>query len=206
MGDQDLIRNFLDDAPHISRSDIDARPCPVPAAPGVYGWWFREIPPGVPTDDCEVRAGLTLLYVGISPKAPPANGRPPSGETVRSRIRTHFTGNAEGSTLRLTLGVLLSKELGIELRRVGSGGRMTFTTGEGALSDWLEEQARVSVITIDEPWVFEQTLIDRLSLPLNLAGSTHPFRPVLSDLRTRARERARSLPILPNPGPRREPA
>ena len=40
-----------------------------------------------------------------------------------NRIRYHFRGNAEGSTLRLTLGCLLIKPLGIELRRVGSGKR-----------------------------------------------------------------------------------
>lgn len=200
MDDSTRITSFLEDAPRLSRAEFTASPCPVPAAPGVYGWWFREIPPGVPTDGCVVRDDLTLLYVGISPKAPPTNGRAASSETVRSRIRTHFAGNAEGSTLRLTLGVLLADRLGIELRRVGSGRRLTFTTGEPTLSDWMAEHALVSVIVVEEPWEFERTLIDRLALPLNLAGSAHPFRPALSAMRSQARERARSLPVLPNPG------
>jgi len=42
-------------------------------------------------------------------------------------MRDHFTGNAEGSTLRLTLGCLLSETLNIKLRRVGRGKRHTFT-------------------------------------------------------------------------------
>jgi GIY-YIG catalytic domain len=46
----------------------------------------------------------------------------------------HYTGNAEGSTLRKTLGCLLANELGIQLWRVGSGNRMTFIEGEQALS------------------------------------------------------------------------
>ena len=50
---------------------------------------------------------------------------------MRERIRYHYQGNAEGSTLRLTLGCLLSEELDIELRRVGSGKRMTFAEGGG---------------------------------------------------------------------------
>ena len=78
------------------------------------------MPAGVPAGACVVRDGWTLLYVGISPKASPSNGAPASRQTIQSRIRYHYRGNAEGSTLRLTLGVLLAADLGIELRRVGS--------------------------------------------------------------------------------------
>lgn len=49
-----------------------------------------------------------LLYVGISPKAPPSNGGAPSRSTLRKRLQTHYRGNAEGSTLRKTLGCLLA--------------------------------------------------------------------------------------------------
>jgi len=79
--------------------------------------------------NCETRDGLTLLYAGISPKKPPTNGRAPSKEALRSRIYTHYTGNAEGSTLRLTLGCLLAERLDLELRRYGSGTRMHFGIG-----------------------------------------------------------------------------
>jgi hypothetical protein len=44
--------------------------------------------------------------------------RPASGRG----IRYHYTGNASGSTLRLTLGCLLAERLGIQLRRVGAAG------------------------------------------------------------------------------------
>jgi hypothetical protein len=83
-----------------------------------------------------------LLYVGISPKAPAANGRTPSRQNLRTRLRYHMRGNAEGSTLRLTLGCLLADELGLHLRRVGSGKRFTFCDGEKRLSDWLVENAK----------------------------------------------------------------
>jgi hypothetical protein len=43
-------------------------------------------------------------------------------------------GNAEGSTLRLSSGCILAEQLGIQLRRVGSGKRLTFGTGEQRLS------------------------------------------------------------------------
>lgn len=189
--------NALLSQPMIGVDEIRSRPCPIPAAPGVYGWWFDQIPAGVPTDGCIVRDGSTLLYVGISPKRPPTNGKPPSSQTVRSRVRYHCRGNAAGSTLRLTLGVLLSQQLGIELRRVGSGGRRTFSTGEQALSAWIAEHARVTVVQHAEPWVLEEELIRNLVLPLNLDQNSHPFRSTLSAMRSAAKASAESLPVLP---------
>ncbi len=183
--------------PMLSRSGVISSPCPIPGGPGVYGWWFDRVPAGVPVEGCLVRENRTLLYVGISPKAPPSNGRPPSKQTVRSRVRYHYTGNAEGSTLRLTLGVLLAEELGIELRRVGSGTRVTFSAGEQRLSEWMGEHAFVTVIEHPRPWVLEEQMISELSLPLNLDQSTHPFRPTLSALRSAARQRAKELSVLP---------
>jgi hypothetical protein len=171
-----------------------------PAAPGVYAWFFRDIPPGVPTEGCIVHQGLTLLYVGISPKAVPLNGRPASRQNLRTRLRYHMRGNAEGSTLRLTLGCLLTKELGIELRRVGSGTRMTFAGGETALSAWLERNAMVSWVITDAPWVLEEQVIHDVSLPLNLDhNGHHPFRPTLTEIRRLAKARARELPVLEHP-------
>jgi hypothetical protein len=97
--------------------DVGCRPCPVPPRPGVYAWYFDEQPPDVDTTACHRVDDRYLLYVGISPKALALNGKPPSRSTLRQRIRTHYFGNAEGSTLRRTLGCLLSSKLGIALRR-----------------------------------------------------------------------------------------
>ncbi len=99
-----------------SREQVLAKPCPVPAQPGIYAWYFRELPGCVDPTGCLTCGDLTLLYIGISPKAPPRNGRSASRENLRKRIRYHFRGNAEGSTLRLTLGCLLADPLGIHLR------------------------------------------------------------------------------------------
>lgn len=125
-----------------SRAEVLTRPCPVPKSPGVYAWYFRAPPAGVPLEGCIRHGDLALLYVGISPKAPPSDGRPGSRQTLASRIRYHYNGNAEGSTLRLTLGCLLGDELDLELRRVGSGRRLTFTVeGEQRLSAWMSDHA-----------------------------------------------------------------
>ena len=182
-----------------TRAEVLARLTPVPAAGGVYAWYFDTAPPGVPVDGCHRVEGMTLLYVGISPKRPPADGGPGSKQTLRSRVRYHYRGNAYGSTLRLTLGVLLADELGIGLRRVGStGNRLTFSDGEAVLSDWMAEHARVCWVQDRQPWLAETQLIEGVDLPLNLAQNAHgSFHAQLSHARARQRELARSLPVLP---------
>lgn len=135
-----------------TRQEVLARACPVPAAGGVYCWWFRRLPPLVDGAGCRVHEGLTLLYAGISPRQPPRNGRAPSRQNLRQRLVTHYSRNTEGSTLRKTLGCLLADELGIQLRRVGSGRRRTFDAGELVLSAWMAENALVSWVVCDRPW------------------------------------------------------
>ena len=181
-----------------SRAEVLSQPCPVPKEPGVYAWFFKQIPPGVPVDSCIVNGDLTLLYVGISPKAAPKNSAPASRQTIRSRLRSHMSGNAEASTLRLSLGCLLSKRLGIQLRRVGSGKRMTFSQGEQKLNAWLDKNAFVAWREHPRPWLEEKKLIASLSLPLNLdRNNRHPFAPKLAAARHRAKEDAKRLPVRP---------
>lgn len=183
-----------------SRAEVRTRPCPVPRVPGVYAWYFLRAPTGVSIKDCHRARGAALLYVGISPKPVPANGSPPSRQTLCGRVRYHFTGNAAGSTLRLTLGCLLAESLEIELRRVGSGLRRTFTDGEHRLSEWMDRNARVCWIPVEQPWKVEEHLISRGSLPLNLRGNErHSFYPILSDIRRDHKQRANSLPIWSRP-------
>ncbi|MEV0280877.1 GIY-YIG nuclease family protein [Streptomyces sp. NPDC050610] len=166
-----------------SAHEVLTRPSPVPAVPGVYGWHFEQPP------HADLDAGR-LLYVGIAPRHM-ANRT--STQNLRKRVRYHYRGNAAGSTLRLTLGCLL----GIELRRVGSGKRLTFgKAGEAELSRWMADNARVCWIEQGEPWTLESQLISRLDVPLNLDQNRHnAFHGRLKELRTAARERARALPI-----------
>ncbi|WP_416349228.1 GIY-YIG nuclease family protein [Leptolyngbya sp. CCNP1308] len=175
-----------------SRPEVLARNCPVPRKAGVYAWYFRKVPPRVPTEGCHQVKATTLLYVGISPSKSSS-----SRQQLKERVRQHYNNNAFGSTLRLTLGCLLADELGIELRRVGSSGkRLTFTDGEQALSNWMEANALVTWMETPEPWVLEPQIISQLSLPLNLEhNESHPFYPVLAELRNKCRQRARQLPI-----------
>jgi hypothetical protein len=169
----------------------------VPRAAGIYAWYFRVVPGPIDVSDCHVFDGMPMLYVGIAPKKPYKDGRC-SNTTLHQRVRYHYRGNAEGSTLRLTLGCLLSDTLGIELRRVGSGRRRTFSDGEHAMSEWMGANAFVHWLEHTEPWGVEEDVIRRFDVPLNLDQNRHnKFHPELSAARKQAKERASKLPILP---------
>lgn len=179
-----------------SRAEVLVRDCPVPRAPGVYAWYFRHVPKAVPREGCLTAHGATLLYVGISPRRPPTNGAPASRQSLRSRIRYHYGGNAAGSTLRLTLGCLLAAEIGTTLRRVGSGQRFTFADREQDLSEWMERNALVTWLPTEAPWELERTLITSISLPLNRdQNHSHPFHETLSECWREARHAACDLPV-----------
>jgi hypothetical protein len=181
----------------LGRADVLARPSAVPARPGLYAWYFDDTPPGIPVVGCHTNTHGALLYVGISPGPPPANGKAPSRQNLYKRIRYHFAGNAAGSTLRLTLGCHLSESLRIELHRVGSGARLTFTSpGEAALSGWMARHARVAIYEHDSPWTVESTLISAARPPLNIDhNSAHPYYFSNRAMRAEHKARARSSPI-----------
>lgn len=184
-----------------SRTEVMSAPSPVPAVNGIYFWWFKEIPPGVPAEGCITFDEYTLLYVGISPDQ---RGKPNSRSNLRKRIKTHYSGNAAGSTLRRTLGVLLSHESSFPLRRVGSGSRMTFThPGEQWLDAWMEKNAKVHWIPVEAPWEIEDTLIASIPLPLNIQGNAHEFKMTLSGMRSQAAAEARLMEIADERGFRR---
>ncbi|HYJ56443.1 MAG TPA: hypothetical protein VEX40_13200 [Mycobacterium sp.] len=178
-------------AQRYTREEIFADPDPVPAEAGAHGWWFKEIPGGIDVSGCEQQDGWTLLYLGISPGPPRADGKPQIPQDLRKRIRYHFgAGNAcaDGSTLRKSLGVLLGDQLGFALRRVGSGKRQTFAGGEAVLTQWMAENAAVSWVLHPEPWYLEAKLINALDLPLNIQDNER--NAFASELKKRRRDAA----------------
>ena len=74
---------------------------------------------------------------------------------------------------------------------------MTLThLGEQWLDGWLQANAKVCWFEHDQPWVLEEELLTRLSLPLNLQGNSHhPFSTQLTGLRQEAKRAARDMPI-----------
>ncbi|MDG4666329.1 GIY-YIG nuclease family protein [Mycobacterium sp. 236(2023)] len=195
----DAVAKFLA-AQRYTRDEVFADPGPVPPQPGAHGWWFRQIPGEIDTSGCEQRDGWTLLYVGISPGPPRADGKPQTPQDLRKRIRYHFgAGNAsaDGSTLRKSLGVLLGEELGFALRRIGSGKRQTFAGGEATLTQWMAENASVSWVLHPEPWYLEPKLINALDLPLNFQNNDrNAFAPTLKKLRKDAAVKAGKMRVL----------
>ncbi len=192
-----------------TRAEVLQTQCPVPTEPGVYGWFFRAIPPGVPTEGCVVVDGKTLLYVGICP----SNGKPrKTPRHLRSRVRgEHFKSNAFGSTLRKTLGILLADELGFRLKRIESKKdpgktkdlRETLTNkGEQALDRWMAENTFVTWQVDPTPWVTELRLLREFRLPLNIDDNAHPFAARLSVIRAEAVQRARREPPVQDNSPR----
>ena len=99
-----------------------------------------------------------------------------------------------------TLGGLAG-QLGIQLRRVGSGRHKTFADGEQLLSAWTSQNGIVSWVIRERPWELEQDLLGVVDLPLNLEGNIgHRFHPELTQARARCVAQANALPILPNTG------
>jgi hypothetical protein len=188
--------------------DVASRPCPVPASPGVYAFYFNEPPPGIDTSSVHRVGQHALLYVGIAPKPPPMNGAAPSKSHLKQRLRTHYFGNAAGSTLRRTLGCLLSDQLGIKLQRVGSGGRYTFTNpGEQKLDEWMRQHAFVTWVQTSAPWQLEKHLLTSgLRLPLNIDDNPWAEAVVLlRAVRLKARQLADALDIVADSGGPRKP-
>ena len=177
-----------------SRSEVLSKPSPVPSVNGIYGWYFSEIPGSTPNEGCLVSDNKTLLYAGIYPDKAV---KPNSTQNLRKRITYHYRGNAEGSTLRRTLGALLAPRSGFPLRRVGSGKRMTLThAGEKWLHSWMDQHAFVCWMRHPSPWDVEKELISDISLPLNIHGNElHPFITKLKALRKEAIRQARELPV-----------
>lgn len=177
-----------------SRAEVLDPACPVPATNGLYAWYFRNVPQVVLTEGCLTVDGKTLLYIGI---APDKASKPNSRQSLRRRICYHYRGNAEGSTLRRTLGVLLEEKSGFPLRRVGSGKRITLThLGERYLDDWMGQNAFVAWVACPEPWILEPLMLTEFSCPLNIRDNDqHLFAPVLKRMRGDALRRARELPI-----------
>lgn len=168
------------------------RPSDVNGAPrvkGIYGWLFT--PGSLPVPDAlySYTDGFELMYVGIAPKRPGANGKE-SASRLRSRLAAHYNRDASRSTLRLTLGVLLAEELSLSLGL--HGGRLNWgADGEAQLTRWINANARVAWAENSTPWDVEDELLAHATLALNIDRRTDAFSRELKDRRDQARISAR---------------
>ena len=96
-----------------------------------------------------------------------------------------MTGNASQSTLRRTLGVILTEPLGLTLGI--HGGRPTFgPDGERRITEWLHENAKVAWVLDPAPWVVEYELLGSADFALNLDGRSDDFVRSISAKRSAA--------------------
>ena len=194
-----IISNLLHPKKLYSREDILKSPNPVPSQNGIYAWYFKSTPNidifkkyyQIETNtkasflkDSFKFKDYQLLYIGISPKDIK------SKNNIRNRIRGHMNGNSYGSTLRLSLGCLLSNELNITLNKYGSS--IHFGEGEEKLSKWINHNAFVTFQTCEEPWNVEDEAIRTLLLPLNIRDNDKSvFKKPLETIRKNAKRMAR---------------
>jgi hypothetical protein len=166
---QDLLRAEVLHRP----LDLASQPTIAPAQGGIYAWWFDGCLPQVSRDGCLVRDERALLYVGICPSgAAGTSGR----RTLRDRMKNHCRGPIANSTLRRTLVALVGFDLSLKPVRVGRKLLMA-KDEERALTQWMDEHARVGWIVWPAPWEVEAELLAvGPTLPLNVAGSRSAFR------------------------------
>jgi hypothetical protein len=164
----------------------------LPNKAGIYGWYFRFVAEFAFFKGCvvfqdEVMGDMWLGYLGI---AQGAEGT----RTFRGRFRDHLKKDASRSTLRKSAGSLLSEHLGL-LLVPDHNGRPTFGDGELSLTNWLSENAFVSVVPCDQPELYEKTLIRDLAPPLNIQhNTTHPFYAELKRSRAVAGSSSGAIP------------
>lgn len=198
MTDNDLIISKLLNPEKLwLREDILKKPSQVPSQNGIYAWYFKTTPnieifknyfnidkvTSLLEDSYKIK-DYQLLYIGISPKDEN------SKNNIRQRLRDHMNGNAYGSTLRLSLGCLLSDELNIELQKHGKS--IHFGDGEKKLSEWITNNTAVAFQVCDKPWNVEDEAIKTLMLPLNLRDNKYSlFKIPLENIRKNAKRIAR---------------
>ena len=180
-----LLQSLLKPSSLWTRPELLVRPSPIPTRPGVYAWFFRNLDGLLPTADCHVIGDWSLLYLGIAPVD--LNSK----RFLRTRLANHLRGRADRSTLRFSLGSILCSELNLNPTLRGLR-KVHFGEGEARLSTWMDANSAVCWYEINEPWLFEGTLIKCLRPPVNLKhNSSHPFVPELSRLRKEMLDRAR---------------
>ena len=154
-----------------------------PSAPGVYAWFVDDVAslPALPVEPTEP------LYVGVS-----------SDLSVRQQDTHSRWGRTGFSTLRRSLGALLKDQLELEPLPRGTGpSESNFRSyrfddaGEEALSAWMLEHLRVSVVACPDPERVESELVALARPPLNLTGWSNPHAPKIKALRKACVEAAR---------------
>ena len=126
--------------------------------------------------------GYRVLYTGI------AGRENTQRNSLRKRCyRDHFASNdSSGSTLRMSLGVLL----GFKLIPRNNNVRRTkfYEANEKELTNWMKQTLIICYVEVENPWKYKEELIERFNPPLNIKKNYSPinleFREKLKELRS----------------------
>jgi GIY-YIG catalytic domain-containing protein len=157
-----------------------------PATSGFYAWWCERgaVPGGAsapphPSEPC------SLLYVGIAPNTAA------SGSNLRKRLRQHTGANIGSSTFRLGLAALLYESEGWS--PVWTDRPVLTIEDRAALGAWQLEHLRVQWYEVEEPWMREAEVIERMRPPMNREhNERHPFYTSMGVARNNLRRAARA--------------
>jgi hypothetical protein len=137
---------------------------------GFYAWYFRILPPRIPTAPYYSIDNAVLLYFGITGLKKKAK----TPRNLRKRIVGEHLGNdSYASTLRRSLAFLLHDTLGLSVRLKRPGGTAWWlgAAGEQLLTDWICEHARVMFVPYGKPKSIETQVVANCGhlLPLNIS-------------------------------------
>ena len=107
---------------------------------------------------------LRVLYVGITNAKKGIKGRD---------YRKHFNGNAGGSTLRKSIGVLFEYKLIARDKNTSNNKKKFSKDDELELSDWMKNNLCFFYRVLQSPDIIEQKLINLFNPPLNLNKTKH---------------------------------
>jgi len=118
-----------------------------------------------------------VIYTGIA-----------GTQSLRKRdYRNHFNGNARGSTLRKSLGVLFGLTKEQRPRETGTNKFLFTKEHESYLSNWMKNNLILYYYESEHPHEIENKFIDYFHPPLNIKDNRSkvnlPFRVTLSELR-----------------------
>ena len=162
--DVDSIFKWLSNPPIIyAASTLKENKKLIPKTKGIYAWYFAREELDVPTNSYFTVKDFELLYVGIAGKKLEGKGN------LRSRIGSqHITGNAEGSSLRFNLGILLQRK-GFPITLEKKSLKRIQWSNEDALTNWICDNAWVAWIEHKSPLLVEKIAVENFGrlLPLN---------------------------------------
>jgi len=154
----------------------------VPREAGIYAHWYRALPHTRIDASAMHKVGEWHLgYIGITLSK---NG-------LRGRLNQHFRGNAEGSTVRYSLGSLMRRQL---LLKGSKGKTKSWGAWETDLTTWMAGNMRFSFFPCANPKDLEVWFLKEFYLPINHKGNDEcHFWPVLDITRQIARENSRRI-------------